>query len=102
MKTLSTFENVRQQIADMDTMGFFSCNGVFGLEKRDDLAAAVVALEAERAALAEAADLVGKANMRLLEAQRQGDKTAIGNAMVDLYCELDRLAAVRAGSEVAK
>jgi hypothetical protein len=61
--------------------------------------------DAEHAALvavAEAADLVGKANMRLLEAQRQGDKTAIGNATMDLWSELDRLAAVRAGSEVSK
>ena len=57
---------------------------------------------AEHAALvavAEAAEMVCKAIMRLWDAQRQGDKTAIGNATVDLWCELDRLAAVRAGSE---
>jgi hypothetical protein len=65
----------------------------------------VLITKSEHAALvavAEAADLVGKANMRLLEAQRDGDKTAIGNATADLWCELDRLEAVRAGSEVAK
>lgn len=68
-------------------------------------AALIVKAVNEHAALvatAEAADLVCGANIRLLEAQRHSDETAIGNAMINLWSELDRLAAVRAGSEVAK
>jgi hypothetical protein len=61
--------------------------------------------ETEHAALvavATTADRVIKANNVLLESQRQGDNNAMADAMIALYAELDALASVRAGSEVAK
>jgi len=52
-------------------------------------------------AAAEAADKVIKANNVLLEAQRAGDDDAMAHATIELWAEIDRLAAIREAKPIS-
>lgn len=50
-----SFKTISAKISGMDTCGFFTGNGTFGLEKRDELKADIAAVEAQFDALAKVA-----------------------------------------------